>query len=122
MRRWLPPVLLATLLCGLSAAMPVLEPLFQWVQPDKQSVIYERESFLFLLQNHLTLVLLSAAVGTVAAVAGGIFATRPTGRDFLPLVSQVASIGQIPWQAWRASTRRCWRRRGAWACHHCRHW
>ncbi|MFC4257655.1 ABC transporter permease [Marinobacter lacisalsi] len=94
MRRWLPPVLLATLLCGLSAAMPVLEPLFQWVQPDKQSVIYERESFLFLLQNHLTLVLLSAAVGTVAAVAGGIFATRPAGRDFLPLVSQVASIGQ----------------------------
>ncbi|RBP32591.1 osmoprotectant transport system permease protein [Marinobacter pelagius] len=94
MRLWLPPVLLAVLLCGLSAGMPALEPLFHWVQPDKQQVIYERESFLFLLQNHLLLVLISAAVGTLVAVAGGIFATRPSGRDFLPLVSQVASIGQ----------------------------
>jgi len=94
MRLWLPPSLLAILLCGLSAGMPALEPLFHWVQPDKQQVVYERESFLFLLQNHLLLVLISAAVGTLVAVAGGIFATRPSGRDFLPLVSQVASIGQ----------------------------
>ncbi|GAA0846400.1 ABC transporter permease [Marinobacter szutsaonensis] len=94
MRIWVPPVLLAALLCGLSAGMPLLEPLFHWVQPDKQQVIYERESFLFLLQNHLLLVLVSAAVGTLVAVAGGIVATRPSGRDFLPLVSQVASIGQ----------------------------
>ncbi|BES72839.1 ABC transporter permease [Marinobacter nanhaiticus D15-8W] len=94
MRTWLPPLLLAVLLIGLSAAMPALEPFFRWVQPDKQSVIYDRESFLFLLQNHLVLVLISATIGTIAAVAGGIFATRPSGRDFLPLVSQIASIGQ----------------------------
>lgn len=94
MRLWLPPVLLAVLLIGLSTGMPALEPLFHWVQPDKQQVIYERESFLFLLQNHVFLVIVSAAAGTLAAVAGGIFATRPSGRDFLPLVSQIASIGQ----------------------------
>jgi osmoprotectant transport system permease protein len=94
MRIWLPPMLLALLLCGLSVGMSVLEPLFHWVQPDKQGVIYERESFLFLLQNHLSLVAVSAAVGTCIAVAGGIFATRSVGRDFLPLVNQVASIGQ----------------------------
>lgn len=94
MRLWLSPLLLLTLLVGLSTAMPVLEPLFHWLQPDKQSVVYGRESFLFLLQNHLTLVLVSASVGTLLAVAGGIFATRPAGRDFLPLVNQVASIGQ----------------------------
>ncbi|MDR9424401.1 MAG: ABC transporter permease [Marinobacter sp.] len=94
MRIWLPPLLLALLLCGLSVGMDTLEPLFQWLQPDKQGVIYERESFLFLLQNHLSLVAVSAAVGTCIAVAGGIFATRPVGRDFLPLVNQVASIGQ----------------------------
>ena len=94
MRIWLPPALFAALLFGLSVGMPVLEPLFQWLQPDKQRVVYERESFLFLLQNHLLLVAVSAAVGTFVAVSGGIFATRPSGRDFLPLVSQVASIGQ----------------------------
>lgn len=94
MRIWLPPLALAALLCGLSIGMPALEPFFQWVQPDKQRVIYDRDSFLFLLQNHLLLVVISAVIGTVAAIAGGIFATRPSGRDFLPLVSQVASIGQ----------------------------
>jgi len=94
MRLWLPPALLAVLLIGLSTGMPALEPLFHWVQPDKQQVVYERESFLFLLQNHVFLVVISAAAGTLAAVAGGIFVTRPSGRDFLPLVSQVASIGQ----------------------------
>lgn len=94
MRVWLPATLLASLLLALSAGMPVLEPLFNWVQPGKQQVIYERESFLFLLQNHLMLVVVSAAVGAFVAVAGGIFVTRPFGRDFLPLVGQVASIGQ----------------------------
>lgn len=94
MRAWLSPLLLAALLCGLTLAMPVLEPLFRWFQPDKQNVLYERESFLFLLQNHLLLVSISAAVATFLAVSGGILATRPAGRDFLPLVSQLASIGQ----------------------------
>ncbi len=94
MRAWLPPALLIVLLCGLSVGMTLLEPMFRWLQPDKQQVLYDRDSFLFLLQNHLLLVAVSAAIGTVAAVAGGIFATRSAGRDFLPLVSQVASIGQ----------------------------
>ncbi|HKK57170.1 ABC transporter permease [Marinobacter sp.] len=94
MRIWMPPALLAIVLFVLSVGMPALEPLFEWVQPDKRQVIYDRDSFLFLLQNHLVLVLISAFVSSVAAVAGGIFATRPAGRDFLPLVSQVASIGQ----------------------------
>ncbi|WP_375171878.1 ABC transporter permease [Marinobacter sp.] len=94
MRAWLPPALLIALLCGLSVSMTLLEPMFRWLQPDKQQVLYDRDSFLFLLQNHLLLVAVSAAIGTVAAVAGGIFATRSAGRDFLPLVSQVASIGQ----------------------------
>lgn len=94
MRVWLPPAVLAALLCGLSVGMPALEPVFGWLQPDKQTVVYQRESFGFLLQNHVLLVIISAAIGTLIAVAGGIFATRPSGRDFLPLVSQVASIGQ----------------------------
>lgn len=94
MRAWLPPALLIALLCGLSVGMTLLEPIFRWLQPDKQQVLYDRDSFLFLLQNHLLLLAVSAAIGTVAAVAGGIFATRSAGRDFLPLVSQVASIGQ----------------------------
>lgn len=94
MRLWLPPFVLTLLLGALSIGMPLLTPLYEWVQPDKAQVIYERESFLALLQNHVVLVFVSACIGTLVAVAGGIFATRESGRDFLPLVSQIASIGQ----------------------------
>lgn len=94
MRAWMTPLILVATVLGLTLAMPLLEPVFEVIQPGKQSVIYERDSFLSLLQNHLVLVGISALIGTLAAVAGGIFATRPAGRDFLPLVSQIASIGQ----------------------------
>ncbi|ROT97616.1 ABC transporter permease [Marinobacter sp. R17] len=94
MRIWRTPILWLAVLLALTLGMDGLEPLFRLIQPDTQSVIYQRETFLFLLGNHVLLVLISATIGTFAAVAGGIFATRPSGRDFLPLVSQIASIGQ----------------------------
>lgn len=94
MRIWRTPILWLAVLLALTLGMDELEPLFRLIQPDTQSVIYQRETFLFLLGNHVLLVLSSATIGTFAAVAGGIFATRPSGRDFLPLVSQIASIGQ----------------------------
>ncbi|TBW48848.1 ABC transporter permease [Marinobacter halodurans] len=94
MRTWRTPILWLAVLLALVLGMEALEPLFRLIQPDTQGVIYRRESFLFLLGNHVLLVLVSATIGTLAAVAGGIFATRPLGRDFLPLVSQIASIGQ----------------------------
>lgn len=91
---WRTPIIWLAVLLALTLGMDGLEPLFRLIQPDTQSVIYQRETFLFLLGNHALLVLISATIGTFAAVAGGIFATRPSGRDFLPLVSQIASIGQ----------------------------
>lgn len=94
MRNWLPVVVPGLLLGLLTLGMPALEPLFHWLQPDRQRVIYERDSFLFLLQSHLMLVAVSSALASLLAVAAGIFVTRPAGRDFLPLVSQIASIGQ----------------------------
>jgi osmoprotectant transport system permease protein len=74
--------------------MPALSPVFEWFQGNGQGVVYDRASLLSLLLNHLLLVLISGVAGTVVAVSAGIFVTRPAGRDFLPLVSQVASIGQ----------------------------
>ncbi|WP_165855907.1 ABC transporter permease [Marinobacter sp. JSM 1782161] len=94
MRHWLAPVLWMLLLLALTLGMPLLEPVFRWLQPDTGNVIYDRSSFLSLLGNHSLLVLVSALVGTVAAVSGGLFVTRASGRDFLPLVSQIAAIGQ----------------------------
>lgn len=93
-RPWHTPVALIALLCALAALLPVMTPLFSWVEPNTDSLIYTRDSFWFLLQSHIWLVLVSATIGTLVAVSAGIFVTRPAGRDFLPLVSQIASIGQ----------------------------
>lgn len=94
MRNWLTPTALIVMLFALSAGLPALAPWLEQWQNNAQPLVYQRESFLALLHNHVLLVLLSAAAGTLVAVSAGIFVTRRSGRDFLPLVSQVASIGQ----------------------------
>ncbi|MGO1461787.1 MAG: ABC transporter permease [Marinobacter sp.] len=94
MRVWLAPVIWVVLLCALTAFLPAMTWLFSWAQPDAENLIYSRDSFAVLLQSHIWLVLISATIGTLAAVSAGILVTRPQGRDFMPLVSQIASIGQ----------------------------
>ncbi|ABC27078.1 ABC-type proline/glycine betaine transport system, permease component [Hahella chejuensis KCTC 2396] len=89
--RALAPVLLLILCASL---FPHMEVLFRWLQPDSAQVIYDRDSFWRLLLSHAGLVLLSGAIATVVGVVSGILVTRESGRDFLPLVNNVASIGQ----------------------------
>ncbi|WP_417501259.1 ABC transporter permease [Marinobacter sp.] len=94
MRLWLTPVIWIGSLCALAALLPTMTPLFSWVESGTDNLIYTRDSFYTLLQSHIWLVLASATMGTLVAVSAGIFVTRPAGRDFMPLVSQIASIGQ----------------------------
>ncbi|PPK51644.1 ABC transporter permease [Marinobacter persicus] len=97
MRIWLPPLLLALLLCGLSVGMDTLQPLFQWLQPDKQGVIYKRESFLFLLQNHLPLVNQVASIGqTFPPVAVLALAVPALGFGEAPIVVALILYGLLP--------------------------
>ncbi len=92
MRPWLPPVLWLSALLAIAAGLPLLEPAFAaWGQT---SIIYQRESLLLLLKNHVVLVVVSGVLAGVISIAAGIAVTRPWGRDFLPLASRIASIGQ----------------------------
>uniref|UniRef100_UPI00356681A3 ABC transporter permease n=2 Tax=unclassified Pseudomonas TaxID=196821 RepID=UPI00356681A3 len=50
--------------------------------------------FIDLLGSHVLLVALAAGVSSLVGVGAAIMVTRRWGADFLPLVSQVASIGQ----------------------------
>ncbi|WP_147173517.1 ABC transporter permease [Pseudomonas sp. SJZ079] len=94
MRPWLAPLAWSLLLLAAVLGMAELEALFRQVQPGTGAVIYRRDSFAQLLLNHLLIVGAAALVSVSLGVAAGILATRGWGRDFLPLVSQVASIGQ----------------------------
>ncbi|WLQ12913.1 ABC transporter permease [Hahella aquimaris] len=89
--RALTPALLLILCASL---FPHMEALFRWLQPDASQVVYDRDSFWRLVLSHAGLVLLSGLIATVVGVVSGILVTRESGRDFLPLVNNVSSIGQ----------------------------
>ncbi|QHD51544.1 osmoprotectant uptake system permease [Vreelandella aquamarina] len=74
--------------------MPLLEGLFRWVEPDARQVVYDRAAFYELLGRHVLVVGVAAVVTIAVGLAAGIAVTRERGRDFLPLVGQLASLGQ----------------------------
>ncbi|MCH4562765.1 MULTISPECIES: ABC transporter permease [Halomonas] len=90
---WLPLVWLGLLLLA-SLGMAELEAGFRWLEPDSREVIYRRTDFLTLLGRHLLVVGVASLLAGLAGVGAAVLVTRPFGRDFLPLVAQLASMGQ----------------------------
>jgi osmoprotectant transport system permease protein len=88
------PLLWLALLLAATLGLGELDGLFCLIEPDSRTVIYGRAAFIDLLASHLLLVMLAACVASLVGVGAAIMVTRRWGADFLPLVSQVASIGQ----------------------------
>ncbi|CDM56241.1 MULTISPECIES: ABC transporter permease [Rhizobium] len=57
-------------------------------------VVYTQNSLPQLAASHLFLVAISIAGSAVLAILGGIFVTRKSGEDFLPLSRAIANAGQ----------------------------
>lgn len=93
-RGWLAPLGWLLLLLAAVFWLGELEALFRVLEPGARTPIYGRDSFARLLLNHLVLVAAAAALAVSLGLAAGILVTRSWGRDFLPLASQVAAIGQ----------------------------
>lgn len=91
---WLWPLVWGALLLLSVVAMSAAEPLFRWIEPDARQVVYDRVDFYVLLGRHLLVVGIAAVVTIVVGVAAGVAVTRTRGADFLPLVGQLASLGQ----------------------------
>lgn len=62
--------------------------------PQTPSLVYDRSTSMALLQEHLFLVLISSSLAVIVGCSLGIVVTRPSGRDFLPVVDALASVGQ----------------------------
>lgn len=88
------PLVWGTLLLVSVVGMSAAEPLFRWIEPDARQLVYDRADFYVLLGRHLLVVGIAAIVTIIVGVLAGIAVTRERGSDFLPLVGQLASLGQ----------------------------
>lgn len=62
--------------------------------PSLDQVIYDLAPFTQLVAEHGLLVLVSSGLATILGLVTGIAVTRRWGRDFLPAVNALASMGQ----------------------------
>lgn len=83
------------LLLTLVLAPQIFEPVFRPLTENGAPAIYSQASLFDLTLAHLGLVAVASAVSAVVALALGIFVTRPTGAEFLPLSRAVVNIGQV---------------------------
>jgi len=68
----------------------VLRSLF----PGETTVIHPRASLPVLVWEHIQLVAISSGITIIIGIPLGIWVTRPGGRDFLPIVTDITSFGQ----------------------------
>lgn len=87
-------VLLLALFCVIVLLMPLSAPIFHWLFPDLQRPLYTRASFLELTVAHCELVFASTLAAAIIGIGAGIYVTRESGKEFLPLASALAAIGQ----------------------------
>ncbi|MEY2875425.1 MAG: hypothetical protein RLZZ373_2796 [Pseudomonadota bacterium] len=93
--RWMDPLPWALLvLIGLTLGMPALKPLFAAGFPALDRPMYEQDSFSALMLAHIGLVAVSSLVSVLLGWTAGVFATRPAGRVFRPLIESMVAMGQ----------------------------
>lgn len=72
----------------------IWELIFSPFVPNPAQEVYARTSFLKLLLQHAVLVAAAGLASSLAGLALGVLVTRPWGREFLPAVDSLASMGQ----------------------------
>ncbi|MFC1862118.1 ABC transporter permease [Chloroflexota bacterium] len=70
------------------------ETALRFLFPEETAVIHPRASLLVLVGEHIRLVAISSGITIIVGIPLGIWVTRPGGRDFLPIVTDITSFGQ----------------------------
>lgn len=93
-RRWLVLGILVVVFIVLITNEQWWESAFRYLFPEESRVLHPRASIFVLVGEHVLLVLYSSSLTVLIGVPLGIWVTRPGGRSFLPIVSDVTSFGQ----------------------------
>lgn len=74
--------------------MALWESFLRWLFPGEKQVLHPRGTLLELVAEHLWMVIVSSGLATIIGISIGVLVTRPMGRQYLPLVSSLSSLGQ----------------------------
>ena len=94
MWRWIILIAAAGLFVALIANMRLWEVTLTFLFPQESQVLHPRASLLILVWEHVKLVAISSSLTILIGIPLGIGVTRPGGRDFLPIVTDLTSFGQ----------------------------
>ena len=89
-----PRVAALLLLVAFVTAPQLFSFAFEPLTANNAPAIYNQGSLLSLTLSHLRIVFLATLASTMLALALGIFVTRPSGHEFLPLSRSLVNIGQ----------------------------
>lgn len=87
-------MLLVGLFVLLIGSPSVWQALFHPVFPHLEKLVYSRSPLWELVVQHANMVAVSSLLATLIGTGLGVFVTRRWGREFLPVVNSLVSIGQ----------------------------
>lgn len=94
LRRWVLLAVFGGLFIAVISSTGLWETTLRFLFPQESQVLHPRASLIVLVMEHLGLVALSSSLTILIGVPIGIWVTRPGGRNFLPLVTDLTSFGQ----------------------------
>jgi len=92
--RWIPLAVALGAFIVIIANTGWWEAGLRFIFPGEATVIHPRASLLVLVWEHVQLVSISSGITVIIGIPLGIWVTRPGGRDFLPIVTDITSFGQ----------------------------
>ena len=93
-RRWVILAVFIGAFIALIAQMSLWESALRFLFPGETRVLHPRADLLVIVSEHLRLVIISSGLTIIIGVPLGIWVTRPSGRNFLPIVTDITSFGQ----------------------------
>jgi len=93
-RRWIVLGMASAVFIALIASMGLWEASLRFLFPQESQVLHPRANLLTLVVEHLGLVGISSSLTILIGVPLGVWVTRPSGRNFLPIVTDLTSFGQ----------------------------
>lgn len=94
LRRWIILLLLIAAFIILIAQESLWEDVLSSLFPDESEVLHPRASLSTFVWEHIQLVVISSGLTILIGLPLGIWVTRRSGKDFLPLVTDLTSFGQ----------------------------